>query len=127
MAALEESLAETLTTEAKLDSEQSLTELFIVTPPRPNADAVYIQHASFRFPQGAFVYKSNAKSLAGTQIFSKGSADLRYVVVSGPFLDRVEAQGYLDNAGVTDKAYFILGGVLGELVTGPNNILASME
>ena len=49
------------------------------------------------------------------------------MVVSGPFLDRVEAQGYLDNAGVTDKAYFILGGVLGELVTGPNNILASME
>jgi len=127
MAALEESLAETLTTEAKLDSEQSLTELFIATPSRPSADAVYIQHASFRFPQGAFVYKSNAKSLAGTQIFSKGSSDLRYVVVSGPFLDRVEAQGYLDNAGVTDKAYFILGGVLGELVTGPNNILASME
>ena len=44
MAALEESLAETLTTEAKLDSEQSLTELFIVTPPRPSADAVVVNH-----------------------------------------------------------------------------------
>ena len=49
------------------------------------------------------------------------------MVVSGACLDRVEAQGYLDKAGVTDKAYVILGGVLGELVTGPNNILASME
>jgi hypothetical protein len=47
--------------------------------------------------------------------------------VSGPFTDRLEAQQYLDNVGVTDKAYFILGDALGELLVAPSNALASME
>ena len=104
-----------------------MAELFVVTPPRPNANAVYIQHASFRLSQGAYIWKNNAKRLLDAQIFSKGKVDTRYVVVSGPFADRLEAQQYLDNVGVTDKAYFILGNVLGESLAGPNNVLASME
>ena len=124
MASLEASLAQTL---EAADSEESLAELFVVTPPRPNANAVYIQHASFRLSQGAYIWKNNAKWLLDAQIFSKGKVDTRYVVVSGPFADRLEAQQYLDNVGVTDKAYFILGNVLGESLAGPNNVLASME
>ena len=124
MASLEASLAQTL---EAADSEESLAELFVVTPPRPNANAVYIQHASFRLSQGAYIWKNNAKRLLDAQIFSKGKVDTRYVVVSGPFADRLEAQQYLDNVGVTDKAYFILGNVLGESLAGPNNVLASME
>ncbi len=124
MAALEESLAETLEPN---DSEESLTELILVTPPLPNPSAVYVQHASFRLSQGAYIWKNNAKRLSNAQIFSKGSADSRFVVVSGPFIDRLDAQQYLDSVGVTDKAYFILGDVLGELLVGPNNALASME
>ena len=124
MASLEASLAQTL---EATDSEESLAELFVVTPPRPNANAVYIQHASFRLSQGAYIWKNNAKGLLDAQIFSKGKVDTRYVVVSGPFADRLEAQQYLDNVGVTDKAYFILGSVLGEQLSGPNNVLASSE
>lgn len=124
MASLEASLAQTL---EAADSEESLAELFVVTPPRPNANAVYIQHASFRLSQGAYIWKNNEKRLVDAQIFSKGKVDTRYVVVSGPFADRLEAQQYLDNVGVTDKAYFILGNVLGESLAGPNNVLASME
>ena len=123
-ASLEASLAQTLEAAA---SEEKLAELFVVTPPRPNANAVYIQHASFRLSQGAYIWKNNAKRLLDAQIFSKGKVDTRYVVVSGPFADRLEAQQYLDNVGVTDKAYFILGNVLGESLAGPNNVLASME
>ena len=124
MASLEASLAQTL---EATDSEESLAELFVVTPPRPNANAVYIQHASFRLSQGAYIWKNNAKGLLDAQIFSKGKVDTRYVVVSGPFADRLEAQQYLDNVGVSDKAYFILGSVLGEQLSGPNNVLASSE
>ena len=124
MVSLEASLAQTL---EAADSEESLAELFVVTPPRPNANAVYIQHASFRLSQGAYIWKNNEKRLVDAQIFSKGKVDTRYVVVSGPFADRLEAQQYLDNVGVTDKAYFILGNVLGESLAGPNNVLASME
>ena len=124
MAALEESLARTLEPN---DSEESLAELFLVTPPLPNANAVYVQHASFRLSQGAYIWKNNAKRLSDAQIFSKGSTDIRFAVVSGPFTDRLEAQQYLDNVGVTDKAYFILGDVLGERLVAPNNALASME
>lgn len=124
MASLQTSLAQTL---ESTDSEESLTELFVVTPPRPNANAVYIQHASFRLSQGAYIWKNNAKNLIGVQIFSKGNVDTRYVVVSGPFTDRLEAQQYLDNVGVKDKAYFILGNVLGEPLAGAYNVLASVE
>ena len=104
-----------------------MAELFVVTPPRANANAIYVQHASFRLSQGAYIWKNNAKRLSDTQIFSKGNANTRYVVVSGPFTDRLVAQQYLDNVGVTDKAYFILGNALGEPLAGPNNVLASME
>ena len=124
MSALEESLAETLELN---DSEENLTELFLFKPPLPNASAVYVQHASFRLSQGAYIWKNNAKRLSDAQIFSKGSTDTRFVVVSGPFTDRLEAQQYLDNVGVTDKAYFILGDALGELLVAPSNALASME
>lgn len=124
MASLEASLAQTL---ESTDAEASLAELFVVAPPRANANAIYVQHASFRLSQGAYIWKNNAKRLSDTQIFSKGNANTRYVVVSGPFTDRLVAQQYLDNVGVTDKAYFILGNALGEPLAGPNNVLASME
>jgi hypothetical protein len=124
MASLAASLAETL---QPADAEDSLSELFIVKPPRPNAKAVYVQHASFRLTQGAYIWKSNAKRLANAQIYSKGSVDTRFVVVSGPFADRLAAQAYLDSVGVMDKAYFILGGALGEPLAGANNVLAGME
>ena len=66
MASLEASLAQTL---EAADSEESLAELFVVTPPRPNASAVYIQHASFRLSQGAYIWKNNAKRLSGRPDF----------------------------------------------------------
>lgn len=123
-ATLEDSLAQTLVDDA---TEQAPTKLFRVVPPRANVSEVYVQHASFGISQGAYIWKNNAKNLADTQVFVKGAQNVRFVVVSGPFKDRAEAQQYLDNAGVEEQAYFISGSVLGAPLAGPNNVLSNTE
>ena len=107
-----------------MDEEAGLKALFPVTSPaqpqqqaaqppapaRPDVEpGVYVQHASFRLPQSALIWKNNNAQIPGVKVFAKGE---RFVTVSGPFLDRGEATNYLAEFGVTATPYFITSDVL---------------
>lgn len=101
--------------------EASLTALFPVPSPKtPVVQAsaasginvepgVYVQHASFRLPQSALIWKNNNVQIPGVKVFAKGE---RFVTVSGPFLDRGQATEYLAEFGITARPYFISADVL---------------
>jgi hypothetical protein len=110
-----------------VDAEEGLKALFpVVTPlvasnavnaagpaerPRPTAfePGVYVQHASFRLPQSALIWRNNNNQLPGVKVAIKAD---RFVTVSGPFVDRRQARDYLTQFGITAQPYFIEGGVL---------------
>lgn len=110
-----------------VDAEEGLKALFpVVTPlvasnavnaagpaerPRPTAfePGVYVQHASFRLPQSALIWRNNNNQLPGVKVAVKAD---RFVTVSGPFVDRRQARDYLTQFGITAQPYFIEGGVL---------------
>ena len=110
-----------------VDAEEGLKALFpVVTPlvtsnavnaaapaerPRPTAfePGVYVQHASFRLPQSALIWRNNNNQLPGVKVAVKAD---RFVTVSGPFVDRGQAREYLTQFGITAQPYFIDGSVL---------------
>ena len=55
---------------------------------------VYVQHASFRLPQSALIWRNNNNELPGVKVAAKGE---RFVAVSGPFLNQDQALDYLAN------------------------------
>jgi hypothetical protein len=82
------------------------------TPPQPTPvfqPGVYVQHASFRLPQSALIWKNNNSQLPGVKVAAKGQ---RFVTVSGPFVDRDQASQYLAEFGINVSPYFISGDVL---------------
>ena len=69
---------------------------------------VYVQHASFRLPQSALIWRNNNNELPGVKVAAKGE---RFVTVSGPFLNRDQALDYLAKFGITaHQPYFVDGG-----------------
>jgi hypothetical protein len=109
---------------ALTDGEAGLKALFPVALPaevvRTSAESsrvlspavesgVYIQHASFRLPQSAVIWKNNNGQIPGVKVFAK---DERFVTVSGPFSDRGQATQYLAEFGITARPYFINANVL---------------
>ena len=100
------------------DSEASLMALFPVATPQLSSrqkptpvfqPGVYVQHASFRLPQSALIWKNNNSQLPGVKVAAKGQ---RFVTVSGPFVDRDQASQYLAEFGINVSPYFISGDVL---------------
>lgn len=69
---------------------------------------VYVQHASFRLPQSALIWRNN-NALPGVKVAAKGE---RFVTVSGPFVNRDQALDYLKQFGITAQPYFVDGGML---------------
>lgn len=93
-----------------LPAEQAQTLAEISTASNPAVEpGVYIQHASFRLPQSAVIWKNNNGQIPGVKVFAKGE---RFVTVSGPFLDRDQATDYLAEFGITGRPYFISANVL---------------
>ena len=93
------------------DVEEDLKALFPVAKPVTPAvePGIYVQHASFRLPQSALIWKSNNSQLPGVKVAAKGE---RFVTVSGPFIDRGQALQYLAEFGITARPYFISSDVL---------------
>ena len=93
------------------DVEEGLKALFpVAQPATPVVEpGIYVQHASFRLPQSALIWKSNNSQLPGVKVASKGE---RFVTVSGPFIDRGQAVQYLAEFGITARPYFIDGDTL---------------
>lgn len=106
------------------DPEKALKEIFVTQPVTdvapavapPVTDGVYVQHASFSLPQRAFIWRGNTPRLPGVRVFEKGD---RYVVVSGPFLNREEARQHLVDYGINKTPFFISGATLGNFVERP--------
>ena len=107
-----------------LDAEESLMTLFPVAAPTEQVartkpvmgqgpiafePGVYVQHASFRLPQSALIWRNNNSQLPGVKVAAKGE---RFVTVSGPFVDRGQARRYLAEFGITAQPYFVEGEVL---------------
>jgi hypothetical protein len=109
-----------------VDAEAGLKALFpVVTPlvtsnvariapaqgalPTAFEPGVYVQHASFRLPQSALIWRNNNNQLPGVKVAAKEG---RFVTVSGPFEDRGQALDYLTQFGITAQPYFIDGRVL---------------
>ena len=113
-----------------VDPEEGLKTLFPVAAPITSANVaqiptrsapvergdtiafepgVYVQHASFRLPQSALIWRNNNNELPGVKVAAKGE---RFVTVSGPFVNRDQALDYLTQFGITAQPYFVDGGVL---------------
>ena len=77
------------------DTEEDLKALFpVAAPVTPVVEpGIYVQHASFRLPQSALIWKKQ-QSIARRQSRQQGE---RFVTVSGPFIDRGQAVQYLQN------------------------------
>ncbi len=110
--------APTIAQQEIVSDEESLKTLFpVITPSastaRPGsallAPGVYVQHASFRLPQSALIWRNNNNQLPGVKVAAKGE---RFVAVSGPFADRGQARQYLADFGLTAQPYFVEGSVL---------------
>jgi hypothetical protein len=123
--------AQDIETTTPIDEEAGLKALFPVALPAESAKAtaenskapaedselpspavesgIYVQHASFRLPQSALIWKNNNGQIPGVKVFAK---DERFVTVSGPFLDRGQATAYLAEFGITARPYFISANVL---------------
>lgn len=99
------------TSSTPADPEEGLRALFPVANPQTSVveSEIYVQHASFRLPQSALIWKSNNSQLPGVKVAAKGE---RFVTVSGPFIDRGQAVQYLAEFGITARPYFIDGDTL---------------
>ena len=82
----------------------------------PLANSWFIQHASFRAPQRAFLWKQNQRLDKDLKVFSKGETNARFVVVSGPFDTRELAQSYLNNNNMGNDKFFVSSNKLGERI-----------
>ncbi len=76
----------------------------------------YVQHASFRAPQRAFLWKQNQRLNKELKVFSKGESNARFVVVSGPFDSRELAQSYLNSNNMGNDKFFVPSDKLGERI-----------
>ncbi|MFL2527614.1 MAG: hypothetical protein ACJ0Q3_09055 [Candidatus Azotimanducaceae bacterium] len=82
----------------------------------PLVNSWFIQHASFRAPQRAFLWKQNQRLDKDLKVFSKGETNARFVVVSGPFGTRDLAQSYLSNNNMGNDKFFVSSNKLGERI-----------
>ena len=76
----------------------------------------FVQHASFRVPQRAFLWKQNQRLDKELKVFSKGETNVRFVVVSGPFDSRETAQSYLNSNNMGNDKFFVSSNKLGERI-----------
>ncbi len=76
----------------------------------------FVQHASFRVPQRAFLWKRNQRLEADLRVYSKGENNPRFVVVSGPFETRDFAKQYLANNNMGNDKFFVKGDKLGDRI-----------
>ena len=76
----------------------------------------FVQHASFRAPQRAFLWKQNQRLDKELKVFSKGEPNARFVVVSGPFDSRELAQSYLNSNNMGNDKFFVPSDKLGERI-----------
>lgn len=76
----------------------------------------FVQHASFRAPQRAFLWKRNQRLDQDMRVYSKGESNPRFVVVNGPFDSRDFAKQYLANNNMGNDKFFVKGDKLGERI-----------
>ena len=76
----------------------------------------FIQHASFRAPQRAFLWKRNQRLNDEMKVFTKGATNARFVVLSGPFNTRELAQSYLESNNMGNDKFFVSSDKLGERI-----------
>jgi len=114
----ENSLAESSTQniEVELDSGPAGIPGVSVESALPLVNSWFIQHASFRAPQRAFLWKQNQRLDKDLKVFSKGETNARFVVVSGPFGTRELAQTYLNNNNMGNDKFFVSSNKLGERI-----------
>ena len=82
----------------------------------PLVNSWFVQHASFRAPQRAFLWKQNQRLDKELKVFSKGEPNARFVVVSGPFDSRELAQSYLDSNNMGKDKFFVRSDKLDERI-----------
>ena len=82
----------------------------------PIVNPWFVQHASFRAPQRAFLWKQNQRLDKELKVFSKGETNARFVVVSGPFDSRELAQSYLNSNNMGSDKFFVPRDKLGERI-----------
>ena len=82
----------------------------------PLVNPWFVQHASFRAPQRAFLWKQNQRLDKELKVFSKGESNARFVVVSGPFDSRELAQSYLNSNNMGNDKFFVPSDKLGERI-----------
>ena len=82
----------------------------------PLVNSWFVQHASFRAPQRAFLWKQNQRLDKELKVFSKGETNARFVVVSGPFDSRELAQSYLNSNNMGKDKFFVPSDKLGERI-----------
>ena len=82
----------------------------------PLVNSWFVQHASFRAPQRAFLWKQNQRLDKELKVFSKGEPNARFVVVSGPFDSRELAQSYLNSNNMGNDKFFVASDKLGERI-----------
>ena len=82
----------------------------------PLVNPWFVQHASFRAPQRAFLWKQNQRLDKELKVFSKGETNARFVVVSGPFDSRELAQSYLNSNNMGNDKFFVPSDKLGERI-----------
>ena len=82
----------------------------------PLVNSWFVQHASFRAPQRAFLWKQNQRLDKELKVFSKGEPNARFVVVSGPFDSRELAQSYLNSNNMGNDKFFVPSDKLGERI-----------
>ena len=82
----------------------------------PFVNSWFVQHASFRAPQRAFLWKQNQRLDKELKVFSKGEPNARFVVVSGPFDSRELAQSYLNSNNMGNDKFFVASDKLGERI-----------
>mgnify|MGYP001258584578 CR=1 FL=1 len=76
----------------------------------------FVQHASFRAPQRAFLWKSNQRLDEELQVYSKGMNEPRFVVLSGPFESRDVGNQYLADNNIGNDKFFVKDDMLGERI-----------
>ena len=76
----------------------------------------FVQHASFRAPQRAFLWKRNQRLDEELQVYSKGVNEPRFVVLSGPFESRDVGNQYLADNNIGNDKFFVKDDMLGERI-----------
>lgn len=118
-----ESSMEDITRKKKLPSNGAATSVLeqAVLPTAPRAheaqeddqQTFYVQHAAFNQLEGAMIWKDRNSRNYSSEIFTKGERPKMFVVLTGPFLKRQEAEASITGQG---DAFVITGNVIGELV-----------